>query len=229
VISNELKSELKIWKNCIADNFLSFPIPKIDEEIPIFYVENYTDAAGGAFSEFDKNTPIDDVRGAAAITIIKNRICCCSTVKWSYKLICKYPHNSAMFELIGVIIPFLTHPKIFKNKYVKCNVDNISLVFAWLNKTIKSDGMLYKIFQILHIIEYAIPCKIFIEHSQRRSSWQTNLVDNLTRDSTTLSTDENLVKNAKKHMLRGPLKKWIENPDENFNVMSIIECMENLL
>ena len=228
-ISNELKGELKIWKNCIADNFLSFPIPKIDEEIPIFYVENYSDAAGGAFSEFDKNTPIDDVRGAAAITIIKNRICCCSTVKWSYKLICKYPHNSAMFELIGVIIPFLAHPKIFKNKYVKCNVDNISLVYAWLNKTIKSDGLLYKIFQILHIIEYAIPCKIFIEHSPRRSSWQTNLVDNLTRDNTTLSTDENLVKNAKKYVLLGPLKKWIEHPDENFNVMSIIECMENLL
>jgi hypothetical protein len=132
-------------------------------------------------------------------------------------------------ELIGVILPFISHPKLFVNKYVKCNVDNISLGFAWINKTVKTDSSLYKIFQILHLIEYAIPCKIFIEHSPRRSSWQTILVDNLTRKNTTLLLDENLIKNAEKHELSGPLKNWIDNPNENLNVMEVLDCITNKL
>ena len=142
---------------------------------------------------------------------------------WSYELICKFPHNSALFEIIGIILPFITNPKIFKNKYVKCNVDNISLVFAWKNKTIKTEYSLYKLFQILHILEYAIPCKIFIDHSPRRSSWQTNLVDNLTRKHTTTDVDKKLIENAKIQLLSGPLQTWIENPENDLNVMSVIE------
>ena len=167
--------------------------------------------------------PIKDDRGAASITIVKDKIYNCSMCNWSYELICKFPHNSALFEIIGIILPFITNPKIFKNKYVKCNVDNISLVFAWKNKTVKSEYSLYKLFQILHILEYAIPCKIFIDHSPRRSSWQTNLVDNLTREHTTTDVDKKLIENAKIQWLSGNLQTWIENPENDLNVMSVIE------
>jgi len=134
-----------------------------------------------------------------------------------------------LLELIGVIIPFVTHPKVFKNKYVKCNVDNISLMFAWENRTIKTDKTLYKIFQILHLIEYKIPCKIFIDHSPRRSSWQTILVDNLTRKFTTTEKDEIIIKESEKYLLAGPLKYWIDNPETDINVMAVIEYIENIL
>ena len=120
--------------------------------------------------------------------------------------------HSALFELIGVIIPFVTHPYIFSGQYVKCNVDNISILFAWANKTIKSDIVLYKIFLILHLIEYAIPCKIFIEHSPRRSSWQTILVDNLSRKITTTEKDIIQIKNAKKTVSRWSSKKLDRQP-----------------
>ena len=112
---------------------------------------------------------------------------------------------------------------MFKNKYVKCNVDNISLVFAWANKTVKAENVLYKLFQIIHIIEYAIPCKIFIDHSPRRSSWETILVDNLTRKHTTTNADKKLIVNSKNYSLTGPLLKWITNPHTELNVMSIID------
>jgi hypothetical protein len=74
VIPLELKNELKIWKNCIADNYNSFPIPKINEEIPIFFTENYSDAAGAAFTKNDEKNPIHDERGAASITIINKKL-----------------------------------------------------------------------------------------------------------------------------------------------------------
>ena len=153
----------------------------------------------------------------------------CTQTWWSYELISKYPHNSALFELIGVIIPFVTHPYIFSGQYVKCNVDNISILFAWANKTIKSDIVLYKIFQILHLIEYAIPCKIFIEHSPRRSSWQTILVDNLSRKITTTEKDIIQIKNAKKQFLDGHLKNWIDNPENILNPIEIIDYLTNKL
>ena len=229
VIPKELKNELKIWKNCIADNYNSFPIPKINEEIPMFFTENFSDAAGAAFTKNDGKNPIHDERGAASITIINQKIRYCTKTTWSYEFLCKFPHNSALLELIGVILPFVSHPKLFVNKYVKCNVDNISLGFAWINKTVKTDSSLYEIFQILHLIEYAIPCKIFIEHSPRRSSWQTILVDNLTRKNTTLLLDENLIKNAEIHELYGPLKNWINSPNENLNVIEVIDYITNKL
>jgi len=49
-ISSELKKELEIWKNVISDSKKGFPIAKNLGEIPIFYVENYSDAAGAAFN-----------------------------------------------------------------------------------------------------------------------------------------------------------------------------------
>ena len=48
-IPAELKKELNVWLKCIIDNAHSFPIPLITEEIPIFVVENFSDAAGAAF------------------------------------------------------------------------------------------------------------------------------------------------------------------------------------
>ena len=56
VIPKELKNELKIWLKCIIDIEHSFPIPFITEEIPVFYVENFSDAAGAAFNSADPCT-----------------------------------------------------------------------------------------------------------------------------------------------------------------------------
>ena len=76
-------------------------------------------------------TPIKDDRGAAAITSIERKIEACTTVTWTYELICKFPHNSAILEAIGLLMPFIEFPDMFARKFVKCNVDNISLIFNW--------------------------------------------------------------------------------------------------
>jgi len=219
----QLKKELNIWKNCIGDNKNSFPIPKIITEIPIFYVENFSDAAGASFDPLNPEKPIKDTRGAASITIIKNKIIQCTTAYWPYNFMCKFPHNSALLELIGLISPFITCPKLFSGQYVKCNVDNISLLFSWENKTCKNDANLYELIKLLHMLEFAIPCKIFIDHSPRRSSWQTNLVDNLTRDVTTTEKDLKILENVAKHELKGNFKNWINNPDDYLHITKIID------
>jgi hypothetical protein len=222
-ISLDLKKELNIWKNCIADSVNSYPIPNLSTEIPIFYKENFSDAAGASFDSHNSINPVNDVRGAAAITLKNRKVKQCTTVSWPYNFISKYPHNSSLLEIIGLIIPFIAHPKVFATKYVKCNVDNISLLYAWENKTSKNDQILYEMIKLLHIIEVAIPCKIFIDHSPRRSSWQTILVDNLSRKHTTTEKDVNLILKAEKFILDGPLKNWIENPTKNIDTIAIID------
>jgi hypothetical protein len=199
------------------------PIPNLSTEIPIFYKENFSDAAGASFDSHNSINPVNDVRGAAAITLKNRKVKQCTTVSWPYNFISKYPHNSSLLEIIGLIIPFIAHPKVFATKYVKCNVDNISLLYAWENKTSKNDQILYEMIKLLHIIEVAIPCKIFIDHSPRRSSWQTILVDNLSRKHTTTEKDVNLILKAEKFILDGPLKNWIENPTTNIDTMAIID------
>ena len=57
----------------------------------------------------------------------------------------------------------------------------------------KTDQILHELLHLLHLLEVAIRCKTLIEHSPRRSSWQTILVDNLSRKSTTTAKYENLI------------------------------------
>ena len=150
-------------------------------------------------------TPIKDDRGAAAITSIERKIEACTTVTWTYELICKFPHNSAILEAIGLLMPFIKFLEMFAGKFVKCNVDNISLIFNWEKRSTKKDAITYSLIQTLHLIEVALPCKIFIKHSPRHSSWQTILVDNLSRKETTTTCDKKSLGDCqKKDFVRPP-------------------------
>ena len=210
-IPEEVKIELRIWLKCIIDSKDGFPIPLIIENIPLFFIENFSDAAGAAFDSSNPSNPINDDRGAAAITIVDNCITHFSAVSWSYELLCKYPHNSAIFECIGLLMPFIEFPKIFAGKFVRCNVDNVSLVFNWEKKCTKKDDITYSLIQTLHLFEFALPCKIFVDHSPRRSSVETILVDNLSRANSTTKADLNMLRNAQKSRLSGPLASWCKD------------------
>ena len=126
-IPDKLKSELKIWLKCILNSKNGFPIPLITENIPLFFTENFSDAAGATFNSQYPYTPIKDDCGAASITNVNNCILYYTCTSWSYELICKYPNNSAIFEAIGLVMPFIMFPDAFGGKFVKCNIDNISL------------------------------------------------------------------------------------------------------
>ena len=108
-------------------------------------------------------------------------------------------------------MPFIEFPKIFAGKFVRCNVDNVSLVFNWEKKCTKKDDITYSLIQTLHLFEFALPCKIFVDHSPRRSSVETILVDNLSRENSTTKADLNMLRNAQKSRLSGPLASWCKD------------------
>ena len=231
IIPAKLKSELNIWLKCILDSKNGFPIPLITENIPLFFIENFSDAAGAAFSYQHPSIPIKDDRGAAAITIVNNRILYYTCTSWSYELICKYPHNSPFFEDIGLVMPFIMFPDVFAGKFIKCNVDIISLIFNWEKRCTKKDDITFCLIQTLHILQFALPCKIFIDHSPRRSSKETILVDNLSRSETTTKKDLSLIASAAKKVLAGPLAEWCTYPKTCTASLptSIVDfCMSNL-
>ena len=220
-IPADVKTELTIWLKCIIDNVNGFPIPLITEEIPLFFIENFSDAAGAAFDSSNPSSPINDKQGAAAISLINGTIKAFTTVTWEYELICKFPHNSAILEAIGLIMPFIEFPNIFAGKFVKCNVDNISLIFNWEKRTTKKDEITYKLIQTLHLIEFALPCKIFVDHLPRCSSWQTILVDNFSRDATVTSNNLEKIQKCPKKTLSGALAAWCKNPFSSTNLVPI--------
>ena len=47
---------------------------------------------------------------------------------------------------------------MFVGKFVKCNVDNILLIFNWEKRSTKKDAITYSLIQTLHLIEVAVPC-----------------------------------------------------------------------
>ena len=131
---------------------------------------------------------------------------------WPIKFIEKYPSNSAVLECIGLLAPFVTSPKDLQGKNILLEVDNITCCFGWQKRNSKTNESLAILIQTLHIFEAALPCRIFIEHVKRRSTNLSKLVDNLSRSKTTYTKDLNLISNAKKGTMNGPLVEWIANP-----------------
>ena len=128
-------------------------------------------------------------------------------------------------------MPFIEFPDRFAGKFVKCNVDNISLVFNWEKRCTKTDVLTFTILQTLHILEFALPCKIFVDHSPRRSSKETKLVDNLSRADSTTKVDIELLGKAEKRFLSGPLGEWCKNPSlhvDSLPVNIVDYCMFTL-
>jgi hypothetical protein len=115
-IPKEVKTELKFWMNCIRAAETGFPIPNLIEDPPVFRTEIFSDAAGAAFSN---SNFVDDIQGAAAITLnFDHSVEFISKTTWPKNFQQKFAHKSHILETIGVLLPFLTNPKFVQNKNV---------------------------------------------------------------------------------------------------------------
>jgi len=107
--------------------------------------------------------------------------------------------NTAVYEMVGLLLPFFLLSKKLRFRHVKLLVDNQAIVWAWEKRYMKNDVLASILIRCLHVLEAYLPCKIYIEHLPRMSNSLASLVDGLTRDVTT--TDD--------------MKKYLTHPQPN--------------
>jgi hypothetical protein len=66
----------------------------------------------------------------------------------------------------------------------------MACVYGFENKSCTGDKSAAIFLQAISLIEAALGSKIYVEHSERRSDWTSEMVDNMSRESTTTDLDQ---------------------------------------
>ncbi len=197
------------------------PIPTIIPDPPYIAFHFYSDAAGPThtlrLSGHHFVTTVDP--GAANIGFLPasfshlpHNAFFSSVLTWPLPFLTFAPAHSTLAEFLALLLPFLGLKQKLPGHMIVLHVDNMACVDLWASRVCKHDEMLAICLQILHVLEAALECRVFLVHSPRRSSPATCLVDNLTRASTTTPQDRMVFAHTIRYFPRGPLLDWLFNP-----------------
>jgi hypothetical protein len=74
----------------------------------------------------------------------------------------------------------------------------------------------------IHLIAGYLGCQVHVHHSLRRSSKWEELVDNLSRKSTTTFKEKSLVRGARRSAIQSRLLAWLQNPVEDWDLPYVL-------
>ncbi len=240
LIPNELKDDLWVWKKVINTARNGIPLGETFGEPPLFPLKFVSDAAGAAFEWHEgvcKNVTSPGDRGVASIGFQGEKIRVIGIIRWPRFLLTRDKSRKGMFmgsksgtlEMVGLLIPFVTCPKILRGRHIVLGVDNISVVYAWLKKYCKNDPETSLLIRTLHVIEAFLHCKIYVTHVKRLSTKMAAMADCLSRQSTVTPEDSAWLVKVPVHHPWGQLGEWLEKPVLNWNLpLLILEDVKSL-
>jgi hypothetical protein len=178
-VPEAVKDDLKIWAAIASDSTLGFPISAKPHDPPIGTINFISDAAGKIpLNSHQKN-------GVASLGYYENTVWFGAYFYWPKMFTIAVQSNTAVYEMVGLLLPFFTIPKKLQFRHVRLLVDNQAIVWSWEKRYMKNDVLASILIRCLHVIEAYLPCKIYIEHVPRMTNPLATLVDSLTRDITT--------------------------------------------
>jgi len=204
-IPSKVKDDLRIWHELVKAAIKGLPlIPRVCDP-PLSVFTFVSDAAG-------KPPPNSKVKtGVASIGIRGNSVWFGCRLFWPLKFTLAVQNNTAVYELIGLIIPIIINRKIIRFNHVELKVDNQAIVWSWPKKQMKADELASILLRLLSILEMYIPCKIYVSHLPRLSTSAARCTDNLSRDSTSTKEDLQLLTHSAAH-LPNSLLEWLDHP-----------------
>ena len=212
---------MKIWAQIGKAASSGLPIPQPPCEPPLQHLTFVSDAAG-------RRPPgSTDSTGAASIGIQNNTTWFGLQILWPPQLTWLVQSNTAVYEMIGILLPVLCIPQLLLHQHMVLYVDNEAIVWSWPKRRMKNDVVASVLLRVLHILEAFLSCKIHILHLPRTSNPAARLTDNLSRSSTTSETDLCHLTHQPEH-LPTPFLTWLQNPTEDWQLgTKIVELLIN--
>jgi hypothetical protein len=138
-----------------------------------------------------------------------------------------YGCKSSTLEAIGLILPFVCCPELLVGKEVTLMTDNEALVFGWDKRRVPHDTSASIFLRALHIISAYLGSSVEIRHLPRISTPSAELVDALTRSTTTLQHHREIVSQAPTVVIPSILTEWLDDPSEDwqlpFQLLSFVQ------
>ena len=221
-ISSNSKSDLCVWAGCLLDKELKMPIPSRLCQPTMYHKCFSSDAAGCADNADSTVKP-----AVASIGLSEEGIIIFAVRRfWSKEMITvkkdcegkRFGNKTALLEFVGILLPFLLIPEKMTNQHIVLSVDNISCHYAWDNRTMKEDVYTSILIRSLHLISNYLCTIVHVKHLPRKTSWDSHLVDRLSRDSTTQKNDVKLLESFDIPAIPKVFSDWLDSPTDDWDL-----------
>jgi hypothetical protein len=210
-IPNRVKDDMKIWAAITKAAEGGLPIPPPTTGPPLNHLVFVSDAAGR------RPAGSRDETGVASVGICKGKTWFGCQIFWQTRFTWLIQDNTAVYEMVGLLLPILILHKQLKHQEICLLVDNEAIVWSWPKRRMKHDAVASILIRTLHILEAFLSCRIHVEHLPRVSTTAARIVDNLSRKSTTAEADLKHITHKEEDIPKA-FSKWLKNPTENWQL-----------
>jgi hypothetical protein len=226
----EVRKDLRIWAVAMETAAAGLPIPSRPSHHLPSAIVFVSDASGAQFNKCQGRfvtIPFDGERGAASINAIEE------DDLWFYASVIfpksflleardssdhAYGCKSSTLEAIGLILPFLGCPALLIGREVSLLTDNEALVHGWPKRRVPHDTSASIFLRALHMMAAFLGASVEVRHLPRVSTPSAELVDALTRSTTTLECHRQTVSSAPPVRIPQALYDWLQSPSEDWNL-----------
>jgi hypothetical protein len=129
-----------------------------------------------------------------------------------------------------MLLPLVVTPKLAVNRHVILKVDNMACVYGFENGQVRGDVTASILIRAAKIIAAYLGTVIHVRHVKRRSCWEAELADNMTRESTTGFVERRALDCFAQGKLPEALTSWLSAPSSDWGLpASLLEHVKKIL
>jgi hypothetical protein len=233
-ISAEAKDDLLVWAGFLSNEFRWLPINREVHAPPIRYKEFVTDAAGLSDTADSWKLP-----GCGCVGFGEDgTVIFANQLLWPERFISngideknvRFGDKTTTLEMIGLLMPMILAPELFKNSNVVMKVDCFGTVYSMTNRMCKGDKTAAIFVRAAYLISAYLECHLHIEQLPRMSDWGAEVADRLSRESSTTAQDKKLLGAFKNRSIPPCLESWFKNPVNDWSLaIKLLEHVEKLV
>ena len=187
-LSSDTKEFLHQWMFILDQLQHSFPITDKNNCYPARSIIFVSDAAGCASYSSEYEIGIGAVGYVMPHSELQDFFYiaqCLWPKEFIYKLFDddgkKFGNKTTLLEVIGLLLTLFHNYKLIHNKHIVCKVDNVAVVWAYINGKSRQDPYTSLIVAVLNHIAVSTPFKLYVEHLPRVSTLPALIADTLSR------------------------------------------------
>ena len=233
-VSEDAKRDLAIWENFVNSDLKWLPISHEMVPAPIWCREFVSDAAGLSADADIRTGP-----GCGNVGFLEDgTIIFANQLIWPKEFIqtkvdekgVRFGDKTTCLEMIGLMMPMLIAPELFKNQHVLFKVDCLGTVFGMHNKCSKGDKNASVFIRAAYLIAAYLGCTMHVEHLPRLSDWGAEVADRLSRRSTTISQDKKLLSAFRNRTVPDCLMQWFKEPEVDWTLpLRMLDSVKKLV
>jgi len=230
-LPKQAKKDLLIWVGVLTCN-RKLPIPREPCQGPPVYHKLFASDAAGKADEADYCG-----QGVASIGFDEDgHLILAHRKRWCKQMISyrkdeegrRFGNKTPFLEMIGILIPFILIPGGLKKQHVVFKVDNVACVHGWQNKNMKEDVYSSIVIRAIFLVAMFLETCVHVVHVPRKSDWESDMADRMSRDSTMWDSDRCLLASFSHQKLPDFLVSWLDSPVEDWNIcFDILEYVKH--